>query len=463
MATQQTIDPYQGWAEAVAAGPFLFVSGQLGWRRDRLALCLLPSDLPAATGIAERGGEWVQRRQAPVAAQAHAIYGRYAELLGREGGNVGNILRYHIYQRDKHSFPVFNAIRRGIEPHPPASTAVGMGRFLPQDGATLCIDAIALRPQGAASLGPRQVRPGASAHIAAAHFSHVIGTGPYLFLAGQIPIDGSRPGSPLVNTFADVPPEGRFLQTGRSHEDARTGPIAVQTWFTYDLIRQHLEAEGSSLASIVNLVVYLQDMRDFAMFHRVHEHFFGEDAPALTVIEAREVGHKGTLIEIEPTAVVPGQGVERRVHNPPDWNAPARMNAMVAAGDLGFMSGIVGTNADGDAVASAGELGAAARALLGGRGEASSAALQAAAIVAELIRCLQGSGQSMDKVVHLSVYLKDMDEWAAVGPILQRALGSSTPALTLLESPAPAPLPGAVVSVTAIVWLGAEHPEQMLA
>jgi len=463
MVKQPSIDPYHGWAQAVAAGPFLFVSGQLGWRRDRSAFCSLPSDLPPGTEAAAPGNAWVQRRQAPVAAQAHAIYGRYAELLGREGGSLGNILRYHIYQRDKHSFAVFNGIRRSIEPKPPASTAVGMGRFVPQDGATLCIDSIVLRPQGAAKLGPREVRSGASAHIAAAHFSHVIGTGPYLFLAGQIPIDGSRPGSPLVNTFADVPPEGRFLQTGRSHEDARTGPIAVQTWFTYDLIRQHLEAEGSSLASIVNLVVYLQDMRDFAMFHRVHEHFFGEDAPALTVIEAREVGHKGTLIEIEPTAIMPGKGFERCIHNPPDWNAPARMSAMVAAGDLGFMSGIVGTNADGDAVASAGELGDAAHALLRGQGEASPAALQAAAIAAELTGRLQGSGHSMDKVVHLSVYLKDMDAWAAVGPILQRALGSWTPALTLLESPAPAPLPGAVVSVMAIVWLGTERPEQMLA
>ncbi len=461
MATQRPIDPYQGWAQAVGAGPFLFVSGQLGWRRDRSAFCSLPSDLPPGTEPAAPGNEWVQRRQAPVAAQAHAIYGRYAELLGREGGSVGNILRYHIYQRDKHSFAVFNGIRRGIEPKPPASTAVGMGRFVPQDGATLCIDSIVLRPQGAAKLGPREVRPGASAHIAAAHFSHVIGTGPYLFMAGQIPIDGSRPGSPLVTTFADVPPEGRFLQTGRSHEDARTGPIAVQTWFTYDLIRQHLEAEGSSLASIVNVVVYLQDMRDFAMFHRVHERFFGEDAPALTVIEALEVGHKGTLIEIEPTAIMPGKGIERRVHNPPGWKAPARMSSMVSGGDLGFLSGIVGTDAAGAAVESAGDLGDAARALLGAAGDASAAALQAAAIAAELTRRVQASGQTMDRVVQLTVYLKDMDAWAAVGPILQRALGASMPALTLLESPAPAPLPGAVVSVTAIVWMGSEALERV--
>ena len=91
---------------------------------------------------------------------------------------------------------------------------------------------------------------------------------------------------------------------GRSHEDTRNGPIASQTWFTYDVIRRHLEAVGSSLDHVLNLIVYLQDIRDFPTFHRVHERFFGSKPPALTVIEVGEVGHKGTLIEIEPTAVM---------------------------------------------------------------------------------------------------------------------------------------------------------------
>jgi len=316
----------------VAAGPFLLVSGQLGWTTDGTRLCTSFADLPEPVDDAVSPFDWVARMEGRVGAQTLALYDRYRSLLGREGGGLGDILRYHIYQRDKRLFPVFNAIRRKIEPAPPASTAVGMGRFTSDDLAGLCIDAIVLRASGTQTLGPREVRAGASRHTAAAHFSHVIGTGPYLFLAGQIPIDGSKPGSPLIRNFEDVPPEGRFLQVGRSHEDTRTGPIAAQTWFTYDLIRQHLEAEGSSLGAIVNLIVYLQDMRDFPTFHRVHERFFGTDAPALTVIAAREVGHKGTLIEIEPTAIVPGRGVARTIFNPPDWQAPAKMSAIACGG-----------------------------------------------------------------------------------------------------------------------------------
>ena len=58
-----------------------------------------------------------------------------------------HLLRYHIYQRDKHFFSVFDRVRRTYETAPPASTAVGMGRFDATGLATLCIDAIALRAQ----------------------------------------------------------------------------------------------------------------------------------------------------------------------------------------------------------------------------------------------------------------------------------------------------------------------------
>jgi enamine deaminase RidA (YjgF/YER057c/UK114 family) len=138
------------------------------------------------------GSAWVDRLEGPVGAQGIAIYEQYRALLKREGGDLKHLLRYHIYQRDKRYFPVFDRVRREYEPAPPSSTAVGMGRFEPTDQARLCIDAIALRPAAEKTLGPREVRSSAAAHTAAATFSHVIGAGPYLFLAGQIPIDASK-------------------------------------------------------------------------------------------------------------------------------------------------------------------------------------------------------------------------------------------------------------------------------
>ena len=455
-----------GWPVCVAAGPFLFFSGQLGHKAGHKAgpnagagaLCTSFAEVAGQGPRQASGSAWVDRLEGPVGAQGIGIYEQYRALLKREGGDLKHLLRYHIYQRDKRYFPVFDRVRREYEPAPPSSTAVGMGRFEPTDQARLCIDAIALRPAAEKTLGPREVRSSAAAHTAAATFSHVIGAGPYLFLAGQIPIDASRPGAPLIRNYEDIPEAGHFLRRGRSHEDARNGPIAAQTWFTYDLIRQHLEAAGSSLDSILNLIVYLQDMRDFPTFHRVHERFFPAPAPALTVIEVGEVGHKGTLIEIEPTAIIPQRGLERRVYRVPGWHAPAHMSPIVEAGGLAFLSGIAGVDDAGEPVTSARALSRAARAQSGGALARNVPALQCLACIDQLKAQLAAAGRDLSSVAHLSVYMQDIDSFKTIERLLAKAFGKARPAIIALEVPWPSPVAGVLVSMTAIAWFGAVKP-----
>ena len=447
-----------GWPACVAAGPFLFFSGQMGRNPKTGALC---TDFAEVAGHGpQQAGDfaWVNRMEGPVGAQGIAIYEQYRAYFKREGGDLRNLLRYHIYQRDKRFFPVFDRVRREYEQAPPASTAVGMGLFEPTDAARLCIDAIALRPVAEKTLGRREVLGGAAAHTAAATFSHVIGAGPYLFLAGQIPIDASKPGAPLIRNYEDIPEAGHFLRRGRSHEDARNGPIAAQTWFTYDLIRQHLEASGSSLDSILNLVVYLQDMRDFPTFHRIHEHFFGAAAPALTVIEVGEVGHKGTLIEIEPTAIIPGRGLERKIYGVADWRPPARMSQIVEAGGLAFLSGVAGVDAAGEPIESALALPRSVRAQATGAIARNVVALQSLACIDNLRQQLKTAGRDLSSVTHLSVYVQDIDDFKTVERLLVRAFGKRRPAIIALEVPRPAPLTGARMSITAIAWFGEGKP-----
>lgn len=447
------------WPACVAAGPFLFFSGQMGLRAPG----------QPCTGFGEVGGrgpgagsefDWLIRMEGPVGAQAIAIYERYRQLLAAEGGELASLLRYHIYQRDKRFFPVFDRVRRHYEAAPPSSTAVGVGRFEPADQARLCIDAIALRPAAARALGARTVLGGSGKHAAAAHFSHVIGTGPYLFLAGQIPVDTSQPGAPLIRNYEDIPQEGRFLRVGRSHEDARNGPIAAQTWFTYDLIRKHLEGAGSALDQVLNLIVYLQDMRDFPTFHRVHERFFGASPPALTVVEVGEVGHKGTLIEIEPTAILPGRGARRRVFEAPREARAAHMSAAVESAGLAFLSGIPGVAADGGAASAVNDLPAAWRryARTSRVRRPNEITVQTAAVVAQLDERLRQMGRNLSRVVHLTVYVDDIGEFMTVAPMLEQAFGKWRPALAVIEVPQPSPLAGVRVSGTAIAWIGDNEP-----
>jgi enamine deaminase RidA (YjgF/YER057c/UK114 family) len=442
------------WPTGVGAGPFLFYGGQMGLDA-RGAACQSYDDVAGAGGTANSAYDWVNRIEAPVGAQGIAIYERYRRLLGRHGGDYTNLLRYHIFQRDKHFFSVFDNIRRRYEKAPPASTAVGVGRFEPDDTVRFCIDSIALNPGAAKTLGPRQVHPGASAFAAAAHFSHVIQTGPYRFLAGQIPVDTSKPGAPLIRGYDDIPEQGRFLKVGRSHEDTRNGPIASQTWFTYDLIRQHLEAAGSGMDQILNVIVYLQDMRDFGTFHRVHERFFPENPPALTVIDVGEVGHKGTLIEIEPTAIAPGRGIAKRVIPAAERNA--QMSMAAEAGGLAFLSNVPGVGANGSAARKARDLPAPSRKRVSGA-RASEIAVQTAAVIGQLEAQVKALGTTLARITHLTIFLNSVDDFVEVSPMFERAFGRKRPALMLLEVPHPSPVVGVRVSATAIAWVGDGEP-----
>lgn len=443
----------QGWPAYVVAGPLLFFSGQRGVHRKAQKCYTSFHEVSGLGPGANSRFPWVNRMEGPVGAQAIGIYERYRTLLAAEGCDFASLVRYHILQRDKRFFPVFDRIRRHYETAPPASTAVGVGRFDPLDDARLCVDAIAFRASAARTLGARTVLDGSGKHAAAAHFSHVIGAGPYLFLAGQIPIDTSQSGAPLIRDYDDVPEEGRFLKVGRSHEDTRNGPIAAQTWFTYDLIRKHLEGVGSSLDHVLNLIVYLQDMRDFPTFHRVHEHFFPGAAPALTVVEVEEVGHKGTLIEIEPTALLPGRGLRRVAHG--TKSMPAHMSALVEAGGIAFLSGVIGVDAAGDPVERAVDLPAALRRRVRARDAVS---LQTAAIIAQLENTLAAAGHGLDRIAQLTVFADDVGKLARVEKLLFAAFGKRRPALTTVEVPKPGPVTGAQVSMTAIAWVGEGAP-----
>ncbi len=433
----------------------------MGLHPERRSVCAAYPEIGDWGPKRTRNYPWVDRIEAPIGAQAIATYEGVRNALRENGGGLEHLLRFHLYQLDKRFFPVFDSIRRHYEPQDPApSTAVGMGAFDPERSVRFNIDGIALHPGAAETLGRRTVHEGSKAHSAAAHFSHVVGAGPYLFVAGQIPTDTSKPGAPLIRNYPDIPEEGRFLSVGQSHEDSRNGPIAAQSWFVYDLIRKHLEGSGSSLENILNITVYLQDMRDFPTFHRVHERFFPEDPPALTVMQVAEVGHKGEKIEIEPTALMAGGGITREVIRGED--APgAQMSLGVGAGGLLFLSNLVGLNEDGEPIRKKSELGGPLRKKLpkGSAASAKRALLQGLRILERMESAMKIPGAGMDGVAHLTLFLRNISHLSTLEPLFRQYFPRRRPAFTAIEVPEPSPVGGAEVSMTAIAWTGEGAPE----
>src|SRR5579884_2826737 len=228
-----------GFPDAVERGSFIFLSG--------LAATLSPPSSGA--------GNWIGLVEEPWRSQATALYDRLEELCLSAGG-LESVLRLHLYQRDKRFFPVLEDVRVEKEGTAPApSSGIGIATIHSSSAALYEADGIALSPGGRERYGARVTVASGGAGASASYYSQVSRAGPYVFLAGFIPIDPES--HRLVAGFEDVDAAGRFLQRGRSHPDARTGPIAAQSWAVYGRILATLEQLGLTRDDVVCSTAFL--------------------------------------------------------------------------------------------------------------------------------------------------------------------------------------------------------------
>lgn len=132
--------------------------------------------------------------------------------------------------------------------------------------------------------------------------------GPLLFLSGQIAVDPVT--GETIRGYDGLPEDIRtHLATGRLNVDTREGPIAAQTWYTWNLIKNLLEEQGSSLDHILFVTTYILDLDWFPTLDRVRNYFFPRGHPPGTILEVNELGMgKEILIEIEVVALIPQTG-----------------------------------------------------------------------------------------------------------------------------------------------------------
>lgn len=109
-------------------------------------------------------------------------------------------------------------------------------------------------------------------------YSQAIRVGDWLFLSGQIPL---------------VPETGELV----------AGDIEAQTRRVLENLRAVLEAEQTSLASLVKTTIYLTDMADFAVVNRVYAEYLSPPFPARATVEVKALP-RGARVEIEGIAVL---------------------------------------------------------------------------------------------------------------------------------------------------------------
>lgn len=78
--------------------------------------------------------------------------------------------------------------------------------------------------------------------------------------------------------------------------------IARQTEFAFEEIKAILEAAGASLNDVVKANIYVTDMSLFPKVAEVRNQYFGDNAPASTVVEVSKLVPDGCMVEIEVIA-----------------------------------------------------------------------------------------------------------------------------------------------------------------
>ncbi len=440
-----TFPPYP---VAIKAAGLVFLSGlRAGSAAQTFA------GIPDAGRVKQQGYSLADFDEGMVTAESWWAHDNLERVLKAAGSSGDQILRQHIWQRDKRFFPCYETVRKHWQPSPAPSSGLGVKSLTGAAHGWIGMDAIAVCPDVKSDFTARTVVAAVDYQTlpSASHYSQAVKSGPFLFTAGHIAIKTNEPGKPLVNSFDDIPPEGRFLATGRSHPDSRDGPIAAQTWYIIRELQRTLEDKGFSLRDVVLATVYLADLRDFATFHRVHEHFFKDNPPALCVSGFDEVGHRGCRIEIELTARLSAAKPE-----PVAWAnaAPFHAPAAMRAGALLFYSGIAGLGDDGQLVTSADQLPSPARSLVRSLENAERVpglAAQCWAALSTLRSAASRADSALDEIVKTTVYLADEADLQIYEAVRREFMpDDSLPAFECVVISGPGPLRTSHVQIEAI-------------
>ncbi len=117
----------------------------------------------------------------------------------------------------------------------------------------------------------------------AGHYSQAVRANGFVFVSGQL---GFLP--------AAKPGERPQLAQG----------VAAQTEAALRSLAAILQTAGASMASVVNVTVYIPDVGLWNDVNSLYERSFCDHKPARAIVPTREL-HYGALVEISAVAVVP--------------------------------------------------------------------------------------------------------------------------------------------------------------
>ncbi len=244
----------------------------------------------------------------------------------------------------------------------------------------------------------------------AAPYAHVVRAGNLVFLSGAAGRDR----------------DGRVAK----------GDIQAQGRRLLENTRVALASVGAATSDVTRVTLYFRDIRQKPDLDRLRDEFFGPDWPAGVAVGVTSLASPEHLVEMDAVAVLGAPKVAiRRVKGL--WDPVAPYSRVVRAGDVVFMSGIVGADEQLNPV-SPGDVERQFKRLL----ENCRLALEAA-------------DAKPEDVVRVTLYMTDIREKPLLDGLRAEFFGSDWPAAVAVGVPALA-APGLHVEMDAIAVVGAE-------
>jgi enamine deaminase RidA (YjgF/YER057c/UK114 family) len=457
-------NPIPSHALATRAGPFLFMSGQMGISEH--------SGRPYQS-YAERGGEppfpalgllapntWEEA----FVTQTRTIYDRIGTLLTEQGSTLQDIVFHSVYLRDMRNFPTLARTRSRLFAGglaPPVTTSQVGG--LPLSDAAVYFDPIGFVATDGYKLEMLRSRQLEQAALSNYQFGSKVGS--LMFFAGvvaAVPEQGK-----IIHGMRDLPAAVRLSEPHASPAArAFHGPIRAQTAFVYDLFDRFLREQDVGFEHLVKLNVYLRDVRDTEAVEQVAAELAPAANPAVALYGVESLATRLFLVEIEGIAADPAGSWDREtlacLDDRVDPIASQGRHALATrAGPLVFTSTLTaylprtgevlddhrdltdeGRRAVEDVVSTRPQH---------GRSEtAARSAAQAWLIYHRLFRIAARFGVARDGVLKTTVYLQDINDLAAVEAIAEKFFPHDRPALTVLQ-PSGLSMPGARVQIDAVL------------
>jgi enamine deaminase RidA (YjgF/YER057c/UK114 family) len=219
--------------------------------------------------------------------QAEYILENLSKVCEAAGTSIDQAVKSQFYETSLLNFHDVDGVwAKYMGLAPPRSSMACRGFVVP--GALFAPNLIYLVPD--AEHQKEETQKGIRWHpevVRAVHFSPGITAGDWLFTAGQVPMPDFGVHESIVRTPQALP--------------NYWSDIEVQTDFTMVLLREQLEANGLSLADIVDARVYLiNPRRDYRGFVRSWERIFesAERKPTMSIIPStQENGDTGIMFE----------------------------------------------------------------------------------------------------------------------------------------------------------------------